>query len=88
MPSGWKAVTTAENLLSVTDPACKNHGAQNVQSSKARLEIANRIGMYTISPHVVGPIESFPLNVSFYGCSMTVCKNGAGSLAAQDFAPS
>ena len=65
MPSWWKAVTTAENLLSVTDPGYKYHGPQNVQSSKARLEIANRVGMYTILSRAVGPIESFPTKCEF-----------------------
>ena len=65
MPSWWKAVTTAENLLAVSDPGYRYHAPQNVQSSRARLDIANRVGMYTILSRVAAPIQTFPSKCEF-----------------------
>lgn len=48
---------TAEDLLCVSDPGYKYANPTNVQSSRARFEIANRVGLFAILSRTVAPIE-------------------------------
>jgi len=56
LPPWWKAMATAENLLAVSDPGYNFNDAHNVQSSRARFQVAHRGGLSSLS-HTVSPIE-------------------------------
>lgn len=56
-PPWWKAMQTAEHLLAISDPGYHFQDPLNVQCSRARFEIANRVGLFSIISYTVSPIE-------------------------------
>ncbi|KAL1801730.1 hypothetical protein ACET3X_002072 [Alternaria dauci] len=64
-PPWYKATQLAERVLEMSDPLYNYHSASNVQCSRARITIGNRLAQYNIMSAIACPLDGFQTKCSF-----------------------
>lgn len=64
-PPWYKATQLAEQVLDMSDPLYNYHSASNVQCSRARITLGNRLAQYNIMSAIACPLDEFQANCSF-----------------------
>jgi hypothetical protein len=64
-PPWYKATDLAERVLEMSDPLYNYHSPSNVQCTRARIMLGNRIALYNIMSAIACPLDEYQIRCTF-----------------------